>query len=160
MSLIYLSLGSNLGNRKQHLEDAVKLISSQVAAPEKLSRVYESEPWGFTSKHRFCNCCLSLHTMLDPLPLLDLLLRIENEMGRKRAGAGYSDRVIDIDLLLYDDLHLDLPGLKLPHPSMGDRRFVLLPLAEIASELLHPVSRLSVAKMLEDCSDSVMVNPL
>jgi 2-amino-4-hydroxy-6-hydroxymethyldihydropteridine diphosphokinase len=160
MSLIYLSLGSNLGNRKQHLDDAVKLISSRLAAPEMLSMVYESEPWGYSSKHRFCNCCLSLHTTIDPLHLLNLLLGIENELGRERAGSGYSDRVIDIDILLYDDLQLDLPGLKLPHPSMADRRFVLLPLTEIASDLIHPVSGLSISKMLENCSDTVMVAPL
>ena len=118
MNLIYLSLGSNLGNRKQHLDEALKLIQSQIGGIESVSRYYESEPWGYSSAYRFCNCCLSLLTTMDPLLLMDRLLEIEQDLGRQREGLGYSDRVIDIDMLLYGESRLDHPRLSLPHPSM------------------------------------------
>ena len=160
MNMIYLSLGSNLGHRKQHLDEALKLIQSRIGGIESVSRYYESEPWGYSSAYRFCNCCLALRTTIDPLLLMDRLLKIELEMGRHRVGIGYSDRVIDIDMLSYGDRQLDHPCLTLPHPSMGDRRFVLAPLAEIAPLLIHPVAGISITKMLEECADESEVIPL
>ena len=167
MNLIYLSLGTNLGRRELHLQEAVKLIQSRIGMPERVSRYYESEPWGYSSSYSFYNCCLSLRTELAPLKLMDELLEIEKVMGRQRdemggpGGArGYSDRVIDIDLLFYRDFHMDHPSLTLPHPSMGDRKFVLLPLAEIAPELIHPVTGMSIEKMLQECKDLSEVIPL
>ena len=160
MKLIYLSLGSNLGRREQFMDEALKLIQSRIGGIEHVSRYYESEPWGFSSENRFCNCCLALRTSLAPLALLDLLLEIEQAMGRLREGVGYSDRVIDIDILFYGDSQLDHPRLTLPHPSMGDRRFVLVPLAEIAPLLIHPVYGLSITEMLQECSDESEVIPL
>jgi len=160
MKLIYLSLGSNLGRREQYMDKALELIQSRIGGIEHVSRYYESEPWGFSSENRFCNCCLALRTSLAPLALLDLLLEIEQAMGRLREGVGYSDRVIDIDILFYGDSQLDNPRLTLPHPSMGDRRFVLAPLAEIAPLLIHPVYGLSITEMLQECSDESEVIPL
>ncbi len=160
MNLIYLSLGSNLGHREQHLEEAMKLIQSRIGGLESVSRYYESEPWGYSSEKRFFNCCLSVQTTLGPLLLLDQLLEIEKEMGRQRGGMGYRDRVIDIDLLLYGDSQLDHPRLTLPHPAMGIRRFVLVPLAEIAPELIHPVAGISIRKMLKQCADQSEVTPM
>ena len=167
MNLIYLSLGSNLGNREQHLEEALERIESRIGALESVSRYYESEAWGFSSENSFFNCCISVRTTLDPLLLMDLLLEIEKEMGRhrekmdrQRGGMGYNDRVIDIDLLLYGDSQLDHPRLMIPHPSMGDRRFVLAPLAEIAPELIHPVAGMSISKMLQQCADKSEVTPI
>lgn len=159
MKLIYLSLGSNLGQREQFLQEALKLIQTRIGGIESVSRYYESEAWGFSSAYNFYNCCLSLQTTIEPLPLLDILLEIEQEMGRIREGMGYSDRVIDIDMLLYGDRQLDHPRLKIPHPSMADRRFVLAPLAEIASLLIHPVAGISITKMLQECSDESEVIP-
>jgi len=159
MKLIYLSLGSNLGQREQFLQEALKLIQTRIGGIESVSRYYESEAWGFSSAYNFYNCCLSLQTTIEPLPLLDILLEIEREMGRIREGMGYSDRVIDIDMLLYGDRQLDHPRLKIPHPSMADRRFVLAPLAEIASLLIHPVAGISITKMLQECSDESEVIP-
>ena len=153
MNLIYLSLGSNLGHREQHMDEALKLIQSQIGGIEHVSRYYESDAWGYTSAYRFCNCCLSLRTNIEPLLLMDRLLEIEQVMGRSREGMGYSDRVIDIDMLLYGDLKLDHSRLTLPHPSMGDRKFVLAPLAEIAPDLIHPVSGTSITEMLQVCTD-------
>ena len=160
MNLIYLSLGSNLGRREQHIEEALKLIQSRIGGTENVSRLYESEPWGFSSVYRFCNCCLAIRTTIDPLLLMDLLLEIEQALGRSREGTGYSDRVIDIDMLLYGESRLDHPRLTVPHPSMGDRRFVLAPLAEIAPELIHPVTGSSISRMLQECADQSKVIPL
>ncbi|MDF1573568.1 MAG: 2-amino-4-hydroxy-6-hydroxymethyldihydropteridine diphosphokinase [Bacteroidales bacterium] len=159
MNLIYLSLGSNLGRREQNLNEAVKLIQQRIGRMEAISSYYDSEAWGYTSENRFCNCCISIRSALGPLPLLDLLQDIEAEMGRGKGGAGYSDRIIDIDMLLYGHMQMDHPRLSLPHPSMGDRRFVLVPLAEMAPELIHPVSGISIREMLEQCSDQSEVLP-
>lgn len=160
MNLIYLSLGSNLGQREQFLQEALKLIQNRIGGIESVSRYYESEAWGFSSENSFYNCCLSLQTTIEPLPLMDLLLEIEQEMGRLRQGMGYSDRLIDIDMLFYGDRQLDHPRLTLPHPSMGDRRFVLAPLTEIAPLLIHPVAGISITKMLQECADESEVIPL
>ena len=160
MNMIYLSLGSNLGHKQQHIEEALKLIQNRIGGIEHVSRFYESEAWGFSSAYRFCNCCLSLRSSLAPLPLLDLLLEIEQSLGRLREGMGYSDRVIDIDMLFHGDTQMDHPRLTLPHPSMGDRRFVLAPLAEIAPLLIHPLSGISITEMLKVCTDESEVIPL
>ena len=160
MKLTYLSLGSNLGQRDLHLEEAQKQIQRRIGRLERVSRFYESEPWGYSSANRFYNCCVSLQTNMEPLKLMKLLLDIEREMGRHRAGTGYSDRIIDIDLLFYGNIKLDHPDLTLPHPSMGDRRFVLAPLAEIAPDLIHPVTGLSIAEMLRVCADQSEVRPM
>jgi len=167
MNLIYLSLGSNLGRREQHLEDALELIQSRIGTIEKVSRYYESEPWGFSSKNSFYNCCLALRTALEPLLLLDQLLEIEQALGRVReltkrpeGERTYSDRVIDIDLLLYGEDQMDHPRLILPHPSMGDRKFVLAPLVEIAPDLVHPITGISIRTMLQQCDDPMDVTPV
>lgn len=158
--LIYLSLGSNLGHREQHLEEAQKQIQRRIGRLERVSRYYESKSWGYSSAYRFYNCCVSLRTSIGPLRLMELLLDIEQEMGRHRSGTGYSDRVIDIDLLFYGNSKLDHPNLTLPHPSMGNRRFVLFPLAEIAPDLIHPVTGLSITEMLDACTDQSEVSPV
>jgi 2-amino-4-hydroxy-6-hydroxymethyldihydropteridine diphosphokinase len=158
MKLAYLSLGSNLGHRERNLEGAIERIGHQTGEIEKISRYYESEPWGYSSDNSFCNCCVSVRTLLDPLHMLDRLLGIEKQMGRLRAKGGYSDRIIDIDLLLFDDILLDHPRLTLPHPAMGKRKFVLVPLAEIAPGLIHPVTGMSISRMLQQCDDRTGVN--
>lgn len=160
MKLIYLSLGSNLGRREHNLEKALDLIKERIGHPESLSRIYESEAWGFTSTSNFYNCCISLQSDLAPEQLLNRLLEIELEMGRRRQGRGYSDRIIDIDLLLYGDSCINTPGLTVPHPSMADRKFVLAPLAEIAAGVIHPLSGKNILSMLEDCADTSEPVPL
>jgi len=161
---IYLSLGSNLGNRVKHLEEARRHLMEQVGTPGRISRIYESEPWGFSSDHRFCNCCISVFTTLEPLPVLEAILRIEKKMGRQRnatrnAREGYADRTIDIDLLLFGDLQVNHPRLVLPHPALPDRRFVLLPLHDIAPQILHPVLGITVEQILQLCTDEGEVWP-
>jgi len=160
MSRIYLSLGSNLGHRQQNMDKAIALIGSRAGEIGQRSLYYESEPWGFSSDNHFFNCCIAAQTTMEPLALMDQLLEIEKEMGRERKGAGYSDRLIDIDLLMYDSIQMEHPRLILPHPGMENRKFVLLPLAEIAPGLIHPVTGISIARMLQLCPDQTVVIPV
>lgn len=149
--IIYLSLGSNLGDRMQNLMYARTLFEEQGGRVIKMSRVYQSAAWGFESDNDFYNCCLSATTSLEALALLDLLMKIESSMGRIRKKGGYTDRLIDIDLLFYGDCIMEHPRLTLPHPAMAHRSFVLLPLSEIAGDLIHPVRGQSIREMLETC---------
>ncbi len=131
--VLYLSLGSNLGDRHAMLQEALRLLSQRVGEVEKVSSFVETEPWGFESPHKFINACCRLRTTLTPRQCLQETQAIERLLGRERKTdeKGYSDRTIDIDLLLYDDLAIDEPGLTLPHPNMKERDFVLTPLKEI-----------------------------
>lgn len=144
----------------QNLQQARELLEKQVGDLDKVSKVYESAAWGYSSKNEFYNCCLSVLTFQDPISLLNTLMNIEDSLGRIRTVGGYTDRLIDIDLLFYADLILEHPRLTLPHPAMADRRFVLEPLAEIAGDLLHPLSGLSIQEMLLHCPDKNAVNPV
>lgn len=136
---VYLSLGSNLGNRRQLLLDAIEKINKKVGNVVRQSSFYETKPWGFKSENRFLNAAVKVTTKLSPTELLEVTQQIEREMGRRKKTTlnsqlltpNYSDRPIDIDILLYDDLHVDLPELKIPHPLMQERDFVLVPLREI-----------------------------
>ena len=161
---IYLSLGSNLGDRECQLEEAQKQLQEQVGSGMQASGIYESPAWGYASTNNFLNCCVSVHTKLEPLQVLDAILRIEKGMGRIRGISGkgrarYVDRMIDIDLLLYGNLSFDHPRLVLPHPALADRRFVLAPLNDIAASLVHPVLGLPIGRLLDLCKDPVEVWP-
>ncbi len=158
--IIYLSLGSNLGDRMQNLHQARELIEKQAGGLLKVSKIYQSEAWGYSSSNDFYNCCLSGISHLEPLELLDTLMKIEASLGRIRKGGGYSDRLIDIDLLFYGDTIFEQPQLTLPHPAIATRRFVLLPLTDIAAELVHPVSGLTIQEMLERCPGTDRVTPV
>lgn len=153
MALASFSLGSNLGDRRGNLIEAQRLMTLKMGRIERVSKIYESSPWGFTSQHSFYNCCLILSTQLESLDLMEKALQIEKEMGRVSEKSGYADRIIDIDLLLYKDLVLNKSGLVLPHPRMEKRKFVLVPLVEIAPDHIHPVSGLTMAEILENCQD-------
>lgn len=131
--IVYIGLGSNLGDGPKNLDKAVALLQKEAGEVLYTSAYIESEPWGFESEYRFTNAVTVISTALEPLPLLDLTQQIERRMGRtrkRRRGEGYSDRVIDLDLLMYDDLHLETERLVLPHPHIADRDFVRLPLEE------------------------------
>ena len=133
MHTIYLSLGTNLGSREDNLERALHLLQEQVGALLRRSSVHETTPWGFESSHMFLNLCVCMATSLSPLQLLATTKQIERQLGRtqKSAHGHYADRLIDIDILLYDDAHINEPGLVIPHPHMYEREFVMIPLNEI-----------------------------
>ena len=130
---LYLSLGSNLGDREEMLNRAIALIGERVGEVQRVSSFIETEPWGFKSKHPFLNAACLVLTTLSPEQCLEATQQIERELGRKRKSKNgkYHDRPIDIDLLMYDDLELSTPKLTLPHPRMKEREFVMIPLREI-----------------------------
>ena len=146
MAKVYLGLGTNLGDKEQNLRDAVQKIEEQVGKIVSLSAFYVTAPWGFSSDNSFLNAAVCVGTILSPLEVLQETQMIEKELGRtqKSVNRMYSDRLIDIDLLLYEDLVLSVISasgveLTLPHPLMTERDFVMKPLAEIAPGLVHPV---------------------
>lgn len=135
MHRVYLSLGSNLGNRKRNIREALEKIGELIGDVERQSALYETKPWGYSSPNDFINACVCVLTTLAPRQLLEATQKVEQEMGRtlKSVNGEYHDRIIDIDILLYDDLHIDQPDLKIPHPLMEERDFVMIPLREIMS---------------------------
>lgn len=146
MSQLYLGLGTNLGNKEQNLRNAVEKIEEQIGKVISLSAFYVTSPWGFSSENSFLNAAAGIETLLSPCAVLERTQAIERELGRRHKSAGgvYTDRIIDIDLLLYDNMVASLTSpegntLNLPHPLMTQRDFVMRPLAEIAPELVHPV---------------------
>ena len=155
----YLSLGSNLGDKLDNLQQALYLIAEQVGTIIKVSSVYKTASWGFQSED-FYNCCIAVTTYSKPGQLLINLIQIEQKLGRIRnTSAGqYKARSIDIDILLYENEITNLTNLKIPHPSMLERKFVLAPLAEIAPSLQHPIVHKTIATCLQNCDDSAEVN--
>ncbi|WP_295435327.1 2-amino-4-hydroxy-6-hydroxymethyldihydropteridine diphosphokinase [uncultured Prevotella sp.] len=133
MHKVYLSLGSNLGDRKYEIKRAVELIGERIGAVERVSSLYETEPWGFSSDNMFVNAAVCVSTQLTPRALLEATQAIERDMGRtaKSVNGQYHDRTIDIDILIYDNIKVDEPDLKIPHPLMNERDFVMKPLKEI-----------------------------
>lgn len=134
---VFLGLGSNLGDRQANIERAIELISERVGEVIRRSSLIETEPWGFESENKFLNGVILCETTLTPRQVLRKTQKIERDMGRKKKTSPsaksriYSDRGIDIDILLYDDLTVDEPDLKIPHPLMQEREFVMIPLKEI-----------------------------
>ena len=133
MYKVYLSLGTNLGNRKRNIREAIDKIGEQVGVVKRQSALYETEPWGYSSPNDFINSCVMVLTAMAPRQVLEATQRIEQEMGRilKSVNGEYHDRIIDIDILMIDDLVIDEPDFKIPHPLMEERDFVMKPLKEI-----------------------------
>ncbi|WP_293711191.1 2-amino-4-hydroxy-6-hydroxymethyldihydropteridine diphosphokinase [uncultured Parabacteroides sp.] len=149
MAIVYLALGTNIGNKRRNMITAAALLAERVGDVLALSGFYETEPWGFQSDNTFLNAALQLETSLSPLELLKATQQIELEMGRtQKSNGAYHDRIIDIDILLYDDLILQTPELTLPHPLMHERQFVMEPLAEIAPDVIHPVFKKPVISLM------------
>ncbi|SFW27610.1 2-amino-4-hydroxy-6-hydroxymethyldihydropteridinediphosphokinase [Prevotellaceae bacterium HUN156] len=133
MHKVYLGLGSNLGDRHALMEKAITLIGERIGKVVRQSSFIETEPWGFESDNRFLNAVILVETEHTPREVLTLTQQIEREMGRTRksGSAGYADRPMDIDILIYDDLEINEPDLKIPHPLMHEREFVMIPLREV-----------------------------
>lgn len=146
MSVVYLSLGSNMGDREKILELSIKEIGKRIGTITKVSSKYETEPWGFVSANKFINMAVEVTTELSPQEVSDRVHQIEDDLGRTRNSnaTGYEDRVIDIDILMIDDIVSDNSVLTLPHPKMHLREFVIFPLCEIAPNAIHPLLRSSI----------------
>lgn len=152
MSLTYLGLGSNQGDRQQYMEKALALIAERVGVVLALSDFYETFPWGYHSLETYLNAAVKIETTLTPEELLVVTQAIEKDLGRteKTKSSQYQDRVMDIDILLYDDLVIQTPGLTIPHPLMHQRAFVLQPLKQIAPLLVHPVFGKTMAQLCDE----------
>lgn len=149
----YLSLGSNLGDKLNNLQTAVNMINISVGHIKNVSSVYKTKAWGFEGGE-FFNICLELISSLSPEKMIETVLEIERKMGRDRnVGEGYNDRLIDIDILLFDDEVIFFNDLKVPHPQMLDRKFVLVPLTEIAPNVIHPIVKKTILICLQHCGD-------
>lgn len=144
--IVYLALGTNIGNRAANLKRAISLLPPQMTVREK-SKVYETPPWGYTEQESFFNQVVMATTYLSPEKLIKHLKRLEVAMGRK-ASFRNGPRLIDIDILFYDDVILDTPSLVIPHPRLHERGFVLLPLMDIAPDLIHPVKKKSIRELI------------
>ena len=147
--IVFLALGSNLGDRLANLKQAIASLSPQMEVKAK-SRVYETPPWGYTEQPMFLNQVVKVDTYLEPEPLLKHLKRLEVALGRVPSFQN-GPRLIDIDILFYDDRVLNTPSLVIPHPQMHERAFVLMPLNDIAPALAHPTMGKTVSEMLASC---------
>ena len=150
MAIAYLGLGTNVGNKRRNMITAAALLAERVGDILALSGFYETEPWGFESENFFLNAAVKLKTSFSPLEVLQITQQIEIELGRTEKSNGvYHDRIIDIDILLYEDEVLQIPELTLPHPLMHERKFVMDPLAEIAPFVVHPVLKERIIDLKE-----------
>ena len=148
-STTYLSLGSNIGDRTNNLKNAINSIENLVGKVNKISKFYENPAIGFDGDN-FVNICIELVTHLSPNELLNSLLNIENEYGRKRLKSGeYISRIIDIDIIFYENLSINQNGLVIPHPRMQSRHFVLIPMCDLNPDFIHPVLGLKISQLLD-----------
>ena len=149
-----------MGRRRRMLSSARNQIELQAGRMLQQSSLYETEPWGFEAGQNFLNQVLVVETERSPRDLLEVLLGIEKDLGREAAqpGSSYSSRVIDIDILFYDGQIIDTPSLQVPHPQLHKRRFTLIPLREVAPDLLHPVLQKTTTQLLDECQDPSAVH--
>ncbi|MBI2463696.1 2-amino-4-hydroxy-6-hydroxymethyldihydropteridine diphosphokinase [Candidatus Peregrinibacteria bacterium] len=161
MPFVYLSLGSNLGRKESNLKKALREMKTRNFWIKQVSSVYKTEPVGKTDQAWFFNMCAIVDTRYPPDILLNKLQEIELACGRDRSQERekWGPRTIDIDILFFEDVILDTPNLKIPHPLMHERRFVLVPLNEIAPLFTHPVLKKTVHRLLMECPDASIVEP-
>jgi 2-amino-4-hydroxy-6-hydroxymethyldihydropteridine diphosphokinase len=159
MNNVFLLLGSNLGDRKLFLQQAIMHIAYDIAPTLKISSVYETQSWGKTDEPDYLNMVIELETELSAEIILDKILAIELVMGRKREEK-WGSRIIDIDMLYYNSAVINTPQLTVPHPELHKRRFTLEPLAEIAPDLIHPLLNKTSSQLKNELKDSLIVKKL
>ena len=158
MNVVYLLLGSNLDDRSASLNQARKKISSKIGRITRESSIYESEPWGFQADKYFLNQVIRIETDFAPSEILQEILNIELILGRKRhTSRRYSSRLIDIDILFFNDEIIREDNLTIPHPGIPERMFTLLPLSEIDNSFIHPVSCKTIGELIRECADPLNV---
>jgi 2-amino-4-hydroxy-6-hydroxymethyldihydropteridine diphosphokinase len=156
----YISLGSNKGDAFKNLQLAIDAVHRKIGYVKSISRVYKTKAWGFEADD-FNNACILVETHLGAKKLLKSLLEIERNMGRQRNNTeGYESRIIDLDILFFNDDVIALPNVTIPHPKLHQRRFVLVPLIDLSSQIYHPVLEKNIAALIDDCEDKLEVEPI
>jgi 2-amino-4-hydroxy-6-hydroxymethyldihydropteridine diphosphokinase len=154
MARVYIGIGSNIGDREANVRRAVSLLNDRDINLVRLSSLVETEPWGIRNQPAFINAVAEMETSLEPMDLLNTLREIEKLLGRFFEATRWGPRVIDLDILFYGSITINEPELKIPHPLIAERAFVLDPLFEIASDLTHPVTRKTVSQMRDELKKS------
>ena len=157
MHQVFLGIGGNIGNKLNNFNTVHQIIKNEVGKIIKSSSIYETPPWGFESKDNFWNQVLIVETEYLPEILLKKIIEIEGKFGRKRETGKYDSREMDIDILYYDDIFMETKNLVIPHPKIYLRKFVLVPLNEIAPDYKHPLRRFTSMQMLEYCLDDSII---
>lgn len=160
MNVAFLVLGGNLGDRTLHISESCKNIEQECGTIVLASKLYETEAWGISSSNKFLNQVIQLNTMLTAEVLLIKLLDIEKKHGRTRSNETYADRTIDIDILFFNSEIIEEANIQVPHPRLHMRKFVLIPLNEIAQNFIHPTLHKSIGELLKDCTDTLEVRLL
>lgn len=159
MALAYLGIGTNVGHREQNIANCILLIKERIGDVKSVSSIYETEPWGVEGQDNYYNIVLEVETYLQPLSLLQSVQQVENDLGRIRIEK-WGSRIIDVDILFYEDYIFSMDNLIVPHPYVTKRNFVLQPLSEIKPNLIHPKLRLALQSVRDLCKDKNWIKRL